>query len=650
MTQLRGTSLLRHIRKVVAAQSPSRQSDRQLVQQFIAERDEAAFAALVQRHGPMVLGVCRNVLHHQQDAEDVFQAVFLVLARKPHSIRKQQSLSSWLHGVAYRLALKARARRSRRQDRERPAAECAAGTGDDLTVRELSAILHAELQRLPEDQRSPLLLCYWEGKTRDEAAEVLGMTAGAFKKRLERARRVLGSRLTRRGLVPSVALFAMLFTENGVKGAVSGSLIRSTTQAAVAFAAGKSALATATAAALAEGAIRAMNLTKWATSLLTVMFLSAATATLGLVGYQALYGGEPDGLVQAFATQAQGKDKAAGQKPDAERILGTWRVASGLHDGQEVPKEFVVLARLKFTKDGAVEVTVLDNSSPGKYKLVGPGKIDLSLNPREELQPGIYKFDGNDRLTICAGKDGDQPQRPKEFTADKGAGNVLLTLTRAKPGEEKPTAEEIAKFADPAERIKEAAARQQSANNMKQIGLAMHNYADVYKGLPLHAIYSKDGKTPLLSWRVAILPFIEQQPLYQEFKLDEPWDSAHNKKLIAKMPQIYEMPIGKNKEGMTYYQVITGPGTVFDGDKKLQFQDITNGTSNTILAVEAKDPVIWTKPADLTMPKDKDKLPALGGHFRNGFHILMADGSVRMMAANAPVQVFRSAVSPKSGE
>src|SRR5437879_3604789 len=145
MTQLNGPSLLRQIRKV-AAQCPSRQPDGDLVRRFIDDRDETAFAAVVQRHGPMVLAVCRNVLHHQQDGEDVFQAAFLVLARKAHTIRKQQSLSSWLHGVAYRLALKARARRNRRQGREKPAVDTGvARTADDLTVRELGLILHSEL-------------------------------------------------------------------------------------------------------------------------------------------------------------------------------------------------------------------------------------------------------------------------------------------------------------------------------------------------------------------------------------------------------------------------------------------------------------------------------------------------------------------------
>jgi prepilin-type processing-associated H-X9-DG protein len=166
----------------------------------------------------------------------------------------------------------------------------------------------------------------------------------------------------------------------------------------------------------------------------------------------------------------------------------------------------------------------------------------------------------------------------------------------------------------------------------------------------LHAIYSKDGKTPLLSWRVAILPYIEETPLYNDFKLDQPWDSEHNKKLIARMPKIYAIGIGKKGDGLTYYQVFTGPDTVFDGTKKVKLQAIANGISNTLLAVEAKEPVIWTKPVDLTLPKDTEKLPPLGGIFSNGFHVLMCDGSVRMMAPDVDPKVLRHAISPKGGE
>jgi RNA polymerase sigma factor (sigma-70 family) len=655
---LQGTRLLGRIRRVVAAQSPSRQSDVQLVQQFIRERDETAFATLVARHGSMVLGVCRNVLHHQQDAEDVFQAVFLVLARKPQSIRKQQALSSWLHGVAYRLALKARARRSRRevcdrQDRERMTPDVgSASTVDDLTVRELSAILHAELERLPDTYRTPLLLCYWEGKTRDEAAERIGITPGKFKKRLERARRVLSSRLARRGLAPSLASLALWFSDSAASATVSHSLIQSTTQAALAFAVGEpAAAASAAALALAQGAIRIMTLTKIATVLVLVLCLGGLSTILGLSGYQDLHARhqDPVGRLTAVEPQAQGKDREpAGKKTDQERIVGTWRIASILSDGKPVEPEFSGLTRLTFTKDGKAIMNVAKQISEGTYKLVVAGKIDVSFNPREKPGPGIYKFDGDNRLTLCASSGGGE--RPTDFAAEKGSSRVQFNLTRAKAGEESPTDDEIAKLAQPAARVQEAVARQISANHLKQIGLAIHNYADTNKALPAQAIYDKEGKKALLSWRVALLPYVEQNALYQEFKLDEPWDSANNKKLIGKMPQTFELDFGPKRVGYTYYQALTGPGTAFDGSKASKFDDFARGLSNIMLVAEAKQPVIWTKPEDLIMPKDKEKLPPIGNLFKNGFHVLMADGSVRMVPHSVEPKILHEAASLKDEE
>ena len=146
---------------------------------------------------------------------------------------------------------------------------------------------------------------------------------------------------------------------------------------------------------------------------------------------------------------------------------------------------------------------------------------------------------------------------------------------------------------------REAARRAQCTNNLKQFGLAMHNYHATYNTLPKPAITDKDGK-PLLSWRVAILPFLEQQELYNKFKLDEPWDSPHNKALIKEMPTMYMCPSRPNGEpGMTTYCAFVGPGALFEAGKATGFQDVTDGTSNTLMAVEAKDAVIWTKPDDL---------------------------------------------------
>jgi hypothetical protein len=189
----------------------------------------------------------------------------------------------------------------------------------------------------------------------------------------------------------------------------------------------------------------------------------------------------------------------------------------------------------------------------------------------------------------------------------------------------------------------------ESSNNLKQIGLALHSYHDVHGGFPAPAIYGK-GLKPLLSWRVAILPYLEQQELYKQFKLDEPWDSPHNKKLLAKMPEVYAPVRGPSKvKGGTYYQVFVGDGAGFEPGKSLRIPSFTDGTSNTILVVEAGQPVPWTKPDDL--PYDPNKaLPKLGGQFRGHFHALLADGSVHLLSRNANEQTLRGAITRNGGE
>jgi RNA polymerase sigma factor (sigma-70 family) len=660
MSQTQGTGLLRHIRRLATAGNHD-QPDSDLVRRFLVERDEAAFAALVQRHGGMVLGVCRGVLQHAQDAEDAFQATFLVLARKAHTIRKQQSLGSWLHGVAYRLALKARSAARREVCAKSPEDIPAPSNADDLTLRELRSILHEELHRLPEYYRAPLLLCYWEGKTRDEAAAQLGVTPDAFKKHLERARNLLGSRLVGRGLAPSAALMAALLSADGVRAALSTSLTQSTARAATAFAVGKGASsgASAAAVALAEGAIRTMTITKWASLLVALFLTSGFGAALSFGAYQAFQGDRPAGVVEVDVLGQRHLElvKAktpAGKKSDKERFVGTWKIKTGLFNGEQVPIAEAGLIRLTFHADGTYGVNVIEETKEdGKYVVSDGGKIDLrKLNDAED-QLGIYKFEGNDVLVLCVtsrGKDKEM-RRPTELSGEKGTNQTLMTLVRAKPGEEKVNAKDLEKLKGGVDKVREAAARAQSANHLKQIGLAMHNFHDANKAFPAHAIYDKDGKKPLLSWRVAILPYIEQSELYKEFKLDEPWDSEHNKKLIKKMPAIYEIPLpGKKKEGHTHYQVFTGPDTIFDGPNKMKVVGITDGTSNTILAVEAKNAVEWTRPDDLTLPKDKDKLPAVGGHFSNGFHVLIADGSVRLVSPKVSPEAFRAAITPAGGE
>lgn len=199
---------------------------------------------------------------------------------------------------------------------------------------------------------------------------------------------------------------------------------------------------------------------------------------------------------------------------------------------------------------------------------------------------------------------------------------------------------------DPVERVKLAAARVKSQNNLKQIALAFHNYHDANGSLP-RDIADKNGK-PLLSWRVVILPYIEQDQMYKQFKLDEPWDSDNNKKLIEAMPKIYAAPLGKFEKGQTVYQSFSGSDALMCG-KPIRILDITDGSSNTFMAAEAGDAVIWSKPADTAFDAKKP-LPKMGGIFDGAFNVAMCDGSVRFVPKGVKLENLKKYVTTAGGE
>ncbi|MCI0681615.1 MAG: sigma-70 family RNA polymerase sigma factor [Gemmataceae bacterium] len=233
-------NVLSRLGSLVATQHSEGTGDHALLSRFLTKRDETAFAALMERHGPMVLGVCERVLRNPHDAEDACQATFLVLARKAGSIRRWQSLGSWLHGVAWRVSRKLLTSLARRRTHENAAAAPAAVASEpaDLSWREVRRLVDEELDRLPEHYKAPLLLCHLEGRTHDEAARELGWPLGTLRGRLERGRQKLRARLIRRGVTASAVAAVSGLTPALCSAAAPPTLVVTTVNSSVAVAAG----------------------------------------------------------------------------------------------------------------------------------------------------------------------------------------------------------------------------------------------------------------------------------------------------------------------------------------------------------------------------------------------------------------------------
>ena len=198
---------------------------------------------------------------------------------------------------------------------------------------------------------------------------------------------------------------------------------------------------------------------------------------------------------------------------------------------------------------------------------------------------------------------------------------------------------------------REAARRMSASNNLKQIALAIHNYYDAHQHFPPRAILDDDGK-PLLSWRVAILPFVEQQALYERFHLDEPWDSPHNLPLADLMPEVYVDPSAAFLGNLTMFQSPAGEDTAFGAvGTKRGFRDILDGTSNTIMVVETHmdQAVVWSQPADVEIPDD-DPISVLGHIHPGGFHVSMCDGSVQFITHQIETTLLKALLTADGGE
>jgi RNA polymerase sigma factor (sigma-70 family) len=364
--------LLSHLRRLVEAQGLGPLSDRELLQRFAAQHDEAAFAALLRRHGPMVLRVCQRVLHNGHDAEDVFQATFLVLSRKAAVARWHDSVAGWLHEVAHRLAMKVKTGTARRLARERRCVDRPPGDAlEDVTGRELVAILDEELARLPEKYRTPLVLCLLEGHTRDEAARRLGYSVRTVKRRLEHGRGLLGARLTRRGIALTAALSGALLTPAGASALPAG-LVPATANAAVAFASGEAAagaVVSAPVASLTQGVLKAMFWTKCKLVAMACLTVAAVGIGTGAGAWQrgGAVAGEESG---APVAQVRPDGGGAGESglDDTPQAAEVWEVWATLQIRLVTDKPSAVYS-VAFSPDGKTLATAKGDGSVGLWDM-----------------------------------------------------------------------------------------------------------------------------------------------------------------------------------------------------------------------------------------------------------------------------------------
>jgi RNA polymerase sigma factor (sigma-70 family) len=285
------SGVLQRLRRVLLLRDGAGLTDGQLLEDYISRGEEAALGVLVRRHGPMVWGVCRRVLRNHHDAEDAFQATFLVLVRRAASIVPREMVANWLYGVAHQTALKARATAAKRMQRERQVTEMPEPAVAEQDVwHDVRPLLDQELSRLPEKYRVVIVLCDLERKTRKEAARQLGVPEGTIAGWLARARRMLAKRFGRRGVVLSAGVLATVISQNAASAAAPAPVLFSTIQAVSLFAAGQAAAAgviSVQVATLTEGVLKTMVLSKGKLALFAALVIGLMTAGWGIYGTQA---------------------------------------------------------------------------------------------------------------------------------------------------------------------------------------------------------------------------------------------------------------------------------------------------------------------------------------------------------------------------
>ena len=429
-------TVIDHLRRAVLLPDGAGLGDGELLDSFIESHDEAAFAALVKRHGPMVWGVCRRLLH-QHDAEDAFQATFLVLARKAASIRSKATVGNWLYGVAHQTALQARRAIARRRAKEVQVTKMPDTEAVEPDVwADLQPVLDEELSRLPDIYRAVVVLCDLEGRTRKEVACLLGVPEGTVGGRLARARTMLAKRLTQRGVIVSGGVLAAVLWQNVAAAGVPSSVVSSTIKAALCYAAGQTAASviTTNAAILTEGVLRAMLMSKLKTATAVLMVVALCCGATGMIcGTQA---GEPQKAENPAEQKVKAKVEGERQATtDSERLQGKWQIMS-LDLGGIVIKREAESSQWKdtfekemfFQGDRYGQV----GHSNSKFKLDetrDPKQITVYSDDGKLTYRGIYAIEG-DTLKLCMNGDGTSILRPEEFVTKKGSPVIITTLKK----------------------------------------------------------------------------------------------------------------------------------------------------------------------------------------------------------------------------
>jgi RNA polymerase sigma factor (sigma-70 family) len=417
------SSLLQHLRRIALAGPCAGLSDGELLDGFVGRRDGACFEALVRRHGPMVLGVCRRILRDAHDAEDAFQATFLVLVRRASAVPRR-AVGNWLYGVAYRTALNARRAAARRRAREKPEEDMPQPTTEPAEDwAELRPLLDEELSRLPEKYRSAVVLCDLEGLTRAEAARHLGVPEGTASGRLTVARRMLAERLIRRGLTLSTGALAALLSQRAAT-AVPAPLLASTVRVAEALVTGSVAGAVSTqVAALVDRTAKGLAGAKWKPLfLLAASLLGAASVT-----FSGRMNDRPPIAATGELAPLPVRASPAPRPTDREKLQGKWIAVRAELNGKSVMESGFAGTQFVFAGDRFTYRT-RKWTREGTYHLEPtrfPPALDLFLG-EDMLLNCIYEV-SNTQLKTCWTKGG---PRPRGFDAARNPDTLLLILEK----------------------------------------------------------------------------------------------------------------------------------------------------------------------------------------------------------------------------